>query len=176
MPPKEYIFKIVLVGDGAVGKTSLVVQFTEHKFSENYIMSIGANFAIHLINIPEKNLAIRLQLWDLAGQRHFTFVRPSFYRGAFAVIYVFDISRRESFENIKNWKAEAEAHTGDVPRLIFGNKVDLVDQRVVSRKEAEELAKKIGAKYYETSAKEATNIDKAFSDLNDKLMKIHIDN
>lgn len=174
MAPREFIFKVVICGNGSVGKTSLVLQFTEHKFTENYIMSIGANFAIHLINKPDENLAIRLQLWDLAGQKHFTFVRPSFYSGAFAIVYVFDLTRRESFEAISDWKKEAERHTGDVPRLLIGNKVDLVEQRVVSRQEGEKLAEEIGAQYYETSAKDAINIDKAFYELNEILMDIHI--
>lgn len=171
---REFIFKVVICGNGSVGKTSLVLQFTEHKFTENYIMSIGANFAIHLINKPEENLAIRLQLWDLAGQKHFTFVRPSFYSGAFAVVYVFDLTRRDSFESIEEWKKEAERYTGDVPRLLLGNKVDLAEQRVISKQEGEDLAKKIGAHYYETSAKDAINIDKAFYELNETLMDIHI--
>ncbi len=173
---REYVFKVVVCGNGSVGKTSLVLQFTEHKFTENYIMSIGANFAIHLINKPEENLAIRLQLWDLAGQKHFNFVRPSFYSGAFAIVYVFDLTRRDSFDAIMNWKQEAERHTGDIPRILLGNKVDLTDQRVVSRQEGESLAQSIGALYYETSAKDAINIDKAFYELNENLMDVHIRN
>jgi Ras-related protein Rab-1A len=173
--PREFIFKIVLVGNGASGKTSLVLQYTEHKFSENYIMSIGANFAIHLIQKPEEDIAIRLQLWDLAGQKHFTFVRPSFYRGAFAIIYIFDLTLRESFEAIKGWKDEAERHTGDIPRLLLGNKVDLTEHRVISKKEGEQLAEEIGAMYFETSAKDAINVDQAFLDITDTLMKKHID-
>lgn len=172
--PKEYVFKVVVLGDGAVGKTSLVLQFTEKKFKENYIMSIGANFAIKMITRPEHNIAIRLQIWDLAGQQHFQFVRPSFYRGAFACIYVFDITRRDSYEHIKDWVKESEAYVPDVPRILLGNKIDLSDERVVSRSEGEILAKMIGAAYYETSAKENRNVDLCFEELNDNLMDIHI--
>ncbi|UYP47742.1 hypothetical protein NEF87_004027 [Candidatus Lokiarchaeum ossiferum] len=172
--PKEYIFKVVVLGDGAVGKTSLVLQFTERKFNENYIMSIGANFAIKMINKPEENLAIRLQIWDLAGQKHFQFVRPSFYRGAFACIFVFDLTRRESYEHVKNWVEESEQYAPGVPRILLGNKVDLIEERVVSKTEGEALAQELRASYYETSAKEAKNVDICFDDLNNQLMDIHI--
>ncbi len=172
--PKEYIFKVVMLGDGSVGKTSLVLQFTERKFNENYIMSIGANFSIKMISMPEHNIAVRLQIWDLAGQQHFQFVRPSFYRGAFACIYVFDLTRRESFNNITNWVEEAEQYTPGVPRILLGNKLDLSKERVVSYSEGEKLAEEINAGYFETSAKEAKNVDACFDSLNDTLLKIHV--
>ena len=171
---KEYIFKVVVLGDGAVGKTSLVLQFTERKFNDNYIMSIGANFAIKMISKPEKNIAVRLQIWDLAGQKHFAFVRPSFYRGAFACIFVFDLTRRDSFEHVKNWVDESEQYVPGVPCILLGNKADLQEERVISKSEGEALAEELGASYYETSAKEAQNVDLCFHELNDRLMDVHV--
>ena len=173
---REYIFKIVILGDGKVGKTSLVLQYTEHKFNENYIMSIGANFAIKMVHVKD-NTVIRLQLWDLAGQQHFQFVRPSFYRGAFAAIFVFDLTRRDSFNSIHKWKEECDQYVPGVPLILVGNKADLNDERVVSRREGQSLALEIGADYYyETSAKTATNIEKLFLDITDTLIERHITN
>jgi small GTP-binding protein len=174
--PREYIFKLTVLGDGAVGKTSMVLQYTERKFSENYIMSIGANFSIKIMNYPDQNIFIRLQIWDLAGQKHFQFVRPSFYRGSFGCFFVFDITRRESFENIKNWIEEAKQYVPGVPYVLVGNKIDLVDERVVSKKEGISLAEEIGAVgYYETSAKTSLNIDDLFNQITEKLIEINID-
>ena len=163
---REYVFKVIVVGNGAVGKTSMVLQYTERKFNDNYIMSIGSNFAIKILSFPEKNIHIRLQLWDLAGQQHFQFVRPSFYRGAFAKIIVFDITNRESFESLQNWIDESSEYIAEAPLLIVGNKIDLTDERVVSKKEGVAAAEKYGAVgYFESSAKSATNIDEIFQEL-----------
>lgn len=171
---REYIFKIVVLGDGQVGKTSLVLQYTEHKFNENYIMSIGANFAIKMIKAKD-NVVIRLQLWDIAGQKHFQFVRPSFFRGAFAAIFIFDLTSRESFDNIKKWKEESGQYVPGIPIVLVGNKSDLVEERVVPRRSGQALALEIGADYYyETSAKTATNIEKLFIDITDTLIEEHI--
>lgn len=159
---KNYILKICTVGDGSVGKTSMVLQFCEHKFQEHYIMTIGSNFAIKEITIPENKLSVKLQIWDLAGQQHFSFVRPPFYRGSSGVIYVFDLTRRESFENLKDWKKEVEQVIPNKPFVIVGNKVDLIDERVVSKKEGEELAASYGASYFETSAKTGEHLDEVF--------------
>jgi small GTP-binding protein len=172
--PKEFIFKITIIGNGSVGKTSMVRAFTERKFSENYIMTIGSNFSVHLIRKPDENIVVRLQLWDLAGQIHFKFVRPSFYRGAFGCVYVFDLTSRESYDAIDEWQKEFVTYNPDVPSILIGNKVDLNEDRVVSRKEGEILAEKMGVLYFETSAKDGTHIDKCFYDLNELLMDKHI--
>jgi small GTP-binding protein len=172
---REYIFKVCVLGDGAVGKTSLVLQFCEKRFQESYIMSIGANFAIKLMN-RDKYL-VRLQIWDLAGQKHFQFVRPSFYRGAFSAVFVFDITSRVSYENIPNWIEEARNYIPNVPYILVGNKIDLADERVVSKKEGQMLAEKIGAlKYYETSAKSDLNIDDMFNNITDEIVRLNLKN
>ena len=160
-PVKSYIMKISVCGDGSVGKTSMVLQYCEKKFQENYIMTIGSNFAIKSLKLDNAN--VRLQIWDLAGQQHFSFVRPPFYRGASAAIYVFDITRRESFEHLDEWKEEVDTVLADKPFVIVGNKIDLSDERVVSKKEAEDYAANVGALgYFETSAKSGINLDTLF--------------
>ncbi len=169
----EYIFKVIILGDGAVGKTSMVLQFTENKFNENYIMSLGANFAIKMVEFDD--FLVRLQLWDLAGQKHFHFVRPGFYRGAFAAIYVFDLTRRKTFENIGNWVDEASAYLEpNTPHWLVGNKVDLTDERVVSKSQGRECAKELGSvNYYETSAKTAENLDDMFGEVIERVIEFN---
>ncbi|GAG02762.1 unnamed protein product, partial [marine sediment metagenome] len=108
MSAKNYILKICVVGDGSVGKTSMVLRYSEKRFQERYIMTIGSNFALKKLTIND-DTTVKLQIWDLAGQQHFNFVRPPFYRGASGVIYVFDITRRQSFDGLFNWQKEVES-------------------------------------------------------------------
>ena len=169
---ESFVLKVCVVGDRGVGKTSIVMRYCDGVFRENYIMTIGSNFAVKNLPLPEIETYVKLQLWDIAGQKHFSFVRPPFYRGASAVIYVYDITRRESFTNIPNWKTEVGREIVGKPFILIANKTDLADERVVSRKEGENLAEEIGASYYfETSAKDYQNIDEPFKLLTEKMLK-----
>lgn len=162
---KNYILKVCCVGDGSVGKTSMVLRYCENKFKEDYIMTIGSNFAIKDLRLEEEGIAVKVQIWDLAGQQHFSFVRPPFYRGSSGTIYVFDITRRESFDHLTAWQKEVNNVVPNKPFVIVGNKIDLKDERVVSRTEGEELAASLNAPYYETSAKTGENLDELFATL-----------
>ncbi|MFX0096261.1 MAG: M20/M25/M40 family metallo-hydrolase [Candidatus Hodarchaeota archaeon] len=145
----KYMFKIITVGDGMVGKTSLILRFTENTFKETYKKTIGADFAIKNVDID--GTIAKLQIWDLGGQDTFKDLRKIFYPGARGAIYVFDVSNRPSFENIRHWFKDIDAVVGDVPRLLVGNKIDL--EREISYKEGKQLADELGMDYLETSAK-----------------------
>ncbi|UCC18869.1 MAG: GTP-binding protein [Promethearchaeota archaeon] len=158
------------MGDGGVGKTSMVLRYCENTFKENYIMTIGSNFSTKQVDLEKyPNFLIKLQLWDLAGQKHFSFVRPPFYRGSSATVYTFDLTRRSSFQNILNWKNEVEKVIGDgKPSILVGNKIDLAEQgqREVGIGEGEALKEELNAiTYLETSAKNDTRIEPVFKDL-----------
>ncbi|MFO8019933.1 MAG: GTP-binding protein [Promethearchaeia archaeon] len=170
---KSFIYKICIVGDGGVGKTSMVLRYTDNKFKENYIMTIGSNFASQRVDLPEyPNYIIKLQIWDLAGQKHFSFVRPPFYRGATGIIYVFDITRRSSFANLPDWKEEIEKVIEKKPCILIGNKVDLAHDRKVSKKDSESLMNELGClNYLETSAKTGNNVDKVFREMTRGILK-----
>ncbi|MEM3586723.1 MAG: GTP-binding protein [Candidatus Jordarchaeaceae archaeon] len=156
-----FVFKIVVLGDGAVGKTSLIKRWTEGSFRTDYILTIGSNFAVKSLNIEDK--PIKLQIWDLAGQPHFSDVRVLFYKGAMGAMYVFDVSHLESYNNIVRWYEELKNICGDIPRVLLGNKVDLDQQRKVTPRDGEELAKKLGnIPYFETSAKTGQQVNEAF--------------
>ncbi|MHA1147232.1 MAG: Rab family GTPase [Promethearchaeota archaeon] len=175
MAQKSFIFKIVVVGDGGVGKTSLVLRYCENSFKENYIMTIGSNFSAKSVELPDyPQLAIKLQIWDLAGQKHFSFVRPPFYRGASGIVWTFDLTRRGSFQNLDNWKQEAEKVIGKRPSVLVGNKLDIADEglREISVVEAEAYKEELGASaYYETSAKEGISVEGVFRDLTLAILK-----
>ncbi|TFG30591.1 MAG: GTP-binding protein [Promethearchaeota archaeon] len=165
---KSFIYKICVVGDGGVGKTSMVLRYTDDSFKENYIMTIGSNFSTKSVDLPEyPQYNIKLQIWDLAGQKHFSFVRPPFYRGATGIIYVFDLTRRSSFANLPNWREEVEKVVSGRPSVLVGNKLDLAIQgnREIGEQEGESLKKELQAiNYFETSAKEGMLIEDVFKE------------
>ena len=171
---RSFIYKICVVGDGGVGKTSMVLRYCENAFKENYIMTIGSNFSTKQVDLKEyPNYLVKLQLWDLAGQKHFSFVRPPFYRGSGATVYVFDLTRRSSFQNILEWKSEVEKVIGDgKPSMLVGNKIDLTNRREVGEKEGEALKDEISAiSYLETSAKDDVGVHPVFEELTLAILK-----
>jgi small GTP-binding protein len=139
-------------------------------------MTIGSNFSTKKVDLEEyPNFLIKLQLWDLAGQKHFSFVRPPFYRGSSATVYTFDLTRRSSFQNILNWKAEVEKVIGDSkPSILVGNKIDLAKQgqREIGTGEGEALKEELKAiAYLETSAKHNFKIEPIFKDLTKAILE-----
>ncbi len=161
MPTKpSFIFKVPVAGDGAVGKTSLIVRYTQGTFTDTYKMTIGTSFAVKTVDLAK--VVVKLQIWDLAGQPHFGGVRPLFYQGSTGVIYVFSVTDRASFDHLAGWIEEARKNSGNIPGILIGNKTDLLDQRVVSREEAEAFAAQAGLQYIETSAKMDENVGDAF--------------
>ena len=168
----KFRFKIVVIGDGAVGKTSLIQKYTQGIFQEDLRKTIGAQFTkyVHEVN----NEMIELLFWDIAGQSDFYFLRPAFYEGSSGAIIVFsleDIEHGEkSVENIKHWHNDFKEHAGDYPVVLFGNKVDLVDEEELNEEKVLKKVKKrnfIG--YYRTSAKTGQGVIDAFNSIIDTL-------
>lgn len=159
-PQRQYVLKVCVVGEGAVGKTSLIIRYTEGHFRESYLMTVGTSFAVKELDFGDT--VVRLQLWDLAGQPHFSSVRPVFYRGAAGVIMVFDVTRRETFNSIPSWYTEVSQVTGEITSVLLANKADLVDQRQVSTEEGMAYATQLGWTYFETSAKDGRGVTDAF--------------
>ncbi|OLS15695.1 MAG: small GTP-binding protein domain-containing protein [Promethearchaeota archaeon CR_4] len=174
MMRKGYIFKVVVVGNGAVGKTSLVLRYTQHKFNENYVMTIGSNFAIAEVKLLDGELC-RLQIWDLAGQAHFSFVRPPFYKGASAVILVYDVTNRRSLEELKDWKEDFSKYLPRETSLyVLANKTDLQDERVVTLEEGKNASDALGASgFWETSAKSGLNVPDVFQTIASKVYTLY---
>ena len=161
---KSYIYKICVVGNGGVGKTSMVLRYCENSFKESYLMTLE----------DHPQLQVKLQLWDLAGQKHFSFVRPPFYRGATGIIYVFDLTRRSSFADLLEWRDEVEKVIGQKPSLLIGNKLDLarIGQREVASQDGEALMGEMHAmQYFETSAKEGDSVEDVFKVLTLEILR-----
>jgi small GTP-binding protein len=164
--PSQYRYKIVMLGDGAVGKTAMTTRFTQNFFDADYKRTIGSDFAIKRLEIPDMNAQVTLQVWDLAGQPRFESVRQGFYRGARGGLLLYDVTRRRTFLNVENWKEEAFKNLQkEIPLVLVANKVDLKDSRVVTTEEGEEYAKKNGFIYAESSALTGENVEEAYSNL-----------
>lgn len=170
----DYFLKISLLGDGAVGKTSLRNQFMGRGFRTEHLMTIGADFAAYEKNIGEHK--VTYQIWDLAGQESFRSVRARFFNGSMGGLMVFDVTRKDSFMNVTRWIEELWKNSGRgiVPVTLLGNKADLRDKNSVSNEQAERYAnaltnklKKKGftIKFMETSAKTGLNVEEAFLEL-----------
>ncbi len=176
---ENYFIKLVLMGDGAVGKTSLRRNYLGMGFTEEHLMTIGADFAAKDVHYSfnGKPYQITFQIWDLAGQSTFNSVRSMYYKGCFGGLMLFDKTRPSSFENIPNWINELKKNSsrGNVPIIILGNKADLVtdqsDPNIVSDEKVQELVDELNGTYADdrfrviylsTSAKTGLNVDNAF--------------
>lgn len=158
-----FVFKITVIGDGAVGKTSLIKKYTQGSFQKDYIKTLGAQFSKYDEEIEGNN--VKLFFWDIAGQAEFMFMRPTFYKGSKAAIIVFSHAEgeEESYEHISSWHDDIKKFCGDLPIVIFGNKVDLVKEKNLDQKKVLDLVKErdfLG--YYKTSAKTGNGVYKAF--------------
>ncbi len=168
----EYRYKIVMLGDGAVGKTAMTTRFTQNFFEADYKRTIGSDFAIKRLTLPELEAQVTLQVWDLAGQPRFESVRQGFYRGARGGLLLYDVTRRRTFLNVDDWKNEAFKNLEkEIPLILVANKVDLVDSRVVTTEEGEAYAKENGFLYVESSALTGENVEEAYANLCKKMIE-----
>ncbi|TFF93027.1 MAG: GTP-binding protein [Promethearchaeota archaeon] len=170
----DRLYKICIVGDGAVGKTTILHQYVDDKFVEDTKVTIGTNLFIKRITIPEINTRVTLQIWDLGGQERFFAVRPNFYAGAHGIIYTFDLTRFYSLINLKKWKDEIDRVVKPFASILIGNKMDLIDHdrnRPISKEEGHKAKEDLNACcYIETSAKENIGVDKAFLRIAQKIL------
>jgi len=161
-PEYDYLFKLLLIGDSGVGKSCLLLRFADETYTESYISTIGVDFKIRTIELDGKQ--VKLQIWDTAGQERFRTITSSYYRGAHGICVVYDVTDKDSFNNVKQWLQEIDRYaTEGVCKLLIGNKADLKDNRAVDIKEAEDFANNLGIPHLETSAKNAENVERAFN-------------
>ena len=156
--------KLMVLGDSSVGKSSILSKYCKNEFMSKYITTIGIDFQIKYLNINNKR--IKLQIWDTAGQERYRVVTKNYFNTSNGFVIIYDITSRESFNNINNWMEQIENIVGDrVKCIIFGNKNDLVSERKVQKEEGEELAKRYNCSFFETSAKEGNNIEEGFKSI-----------
>ena len=160
---EEINLKILLLGDSTVGKTTLILKYVDGFFPTVHVATIGVEFKKKKINIEGIN--INLQIWDTAGQERFRGVTKTFLKGADGIIYVYDITNKNSFENLKTWINTAEESISDFKTIIVGNKLDLEEKRKVQFEWLEKFCKKQNTIGKETSAKDGTNVNEIFEEL-----------
>jgi len=169
--PKKYdmAFKIVLLGDSAVGKTSIINAYITRVFREQEASTVGAAYFTKLVEFDTNK--VQIEIWDTAGQERFQTIAPMYYRKASGILLVYDITNRQSFERVKYWISEIES-IGNPHCIIFllGNKIDLEADREIPTEDANQLAKKHKLEHYEVTAKEPEKIDTVMMDMVKKLM------
>lgn len=156
-----YLFKYIIIGDTGVGKSCLLLQFTDKRFQPVHDLTIGVEFGARMITI--RNKPIKLQIWDTAGQESFRSITRSYYRGAAGALLVYDITRRETFTHLSTWLEDARQHANpNMTIMLIGNKCDLAHRRAVTTEEGAQFAKENGLIFLETSAKTSQNVEEAF--------------
>ena len=156
-----YLFKYIIIGDTGVGKSCLLLQFTDKRFQPVHDLTIGVEFGARMITID--NRQIKLQIWDTAGQESFRSITRSYYRGAAGALLVYDITRRETFNHLTSWLDDARQHSNsNMTIMLIGNKSDLEHRRTVTYEEGQAFANEHGLVFMETSAKTASNVEDSF--------------
>jgi len=164
---KKVLLKVIILGDSGVGKTSLMNQYVNKKFSSQYKATIGADFLTKEVMVDDR--LVTMQIWDTAGQERFQSLGVAFYRGADCCVLVYDVNNAKSFETLSSWMDEflvqaSPRDSENFPFVVLGNKIDLEEsKRMVSQKRAMTWCQSKGnIPYFETSAKEAINVEQAF--------------
>jgi small GTP-binding protein len=158
----DYLFKYIIIGDAAVGKSNLLLRYAHGQFKPEYQLTIGVEFGAK--NVEIRNKTYRIQIWDTAGQENFRSITRAYYKNSVCALVVYDISSRDSFNNVSTWIEDCKNQS---PKTIFmvlvGNKSDLEDKRQVSKEEGQDLADKYGINFFETSAKTGENVEEVFN-------------
>eukprot|EP00919_Chromeraceae_sp_WS-2016_P032383 GHVR01076485.1.p1 GENE.GHVR01076485.1~~GHVR01076485.1.p1 ORF type:complete len:201 (+),score=52.24 GHVR01076485.1:71-673(+) len=163
-------FKFIFVGDGAVGKTSLIARFVYDTFDDSYMATIGMDLIWKRIQVG--NRSVRLQLWDTAGQERFRSLIPVYFRDAHVAVIMYDVANRSSFLNVEGWADEVRKEKGsDILLALIANKNDLIDKRQVSTGEGQTLSDELEAVFFETSAKNGTNVSDIFHSMTVRLLE-----
>ena len=155
------VIRVLMIGDSAVGKTSLVIRFDEDSFSTKFITTIGVDYRDKLVTIEDA--PIKLQIWDTAGQERFRTITVSYFKGAHGIVLVYDITDRDTFESIRQWVEQIHEYADvHVNILLVGNKCDQEEQRAVATAEGDALAREYGIDFFETSARENVNVEECY--------------
>ncbi|GMH25673.1 hypothetical protein Nepgr_027516 [Nepenthes gracilis] len=167
----DYLFKVVLIGDSGVGKSNLLSRFTRNEFCLESKSTIGVEFATRTLQVEGRT--IKAQIWDTAGQERYRAITSAYYRGALGALLVYDVTKPTSFDNVSRWLKELRDHAdSNIMIMLIGNKTDLKHLRAVATEDAQSFAEKEGLSFIETSALEATNVEKAFQTILSEIYRI----
>uniref|UniRef100_A0A663EBJ3 Ras-related protein Rab-3 n=1 Tax=Aquila chrysaetos chrysaetos TaxID=223781 RepID=A0A663EBJ3_AQUCH len=162
----DYMFKILIIGNSSVGKTSFLFRYADDSFTPAFVSTVGIDFKVKTIYRNDKR--IKLQIWDTAGQERYRTITTAYYRGAMGFILMYDITNEESFNAVQDWSTQIKTYSWDNAQvLLVGNKCDMEDERVVSSEKGRQLAEHLGFEFFEASAKDNINVKQTFERLVD---------
>ena len=166
----DYTFKYIVVGNAFVGKSNIIYRFVQGKFNENYKATINLDFSYKNLKIGDK--IYRVQLWDTVGQEEFQSISRGYYKSGVCALVVYDITNRESFNNVSTWVEECKNNgLSTISLVLVGNKIDLEDKRQITYEEGEDYANQNNMQFFETSALNGSNIDKMFNDTVESIIR-----
>ncbi|KAK4424436.1 Ras-related protein RABA2a [Sesamum alatum] len=167
----DYLFKVVLIGDSGVGKSNLLSRFTRNEFCLESKSTIGVEFATRTLQVEGRT--VKAQIWDTAGQERYRAITSAYYRGALGAVLVYDTTKPITFENVSRWLKELRDHAdSNIVIMLIGNKTDLKHLRAVATEDAQGFAEREGLSFIETSALEATNVEKAFQTILSEIYRV----
>ena len=171
----DFIFKVLLLGNSDVGKSSLILRYVDQTWSDSFVPTIGVDFKVKSLVIDNKK--IKMQIWDTAGQERFRNVISSYFRGSHGIFVIYDITNRDSFKNLENWLLEIEKNSNqNVLKILVGNKKDLEEDREIKTEEGQSFADRNGMQFMETSAKMNINVNETFEALAKLMIKFNSEN
>jgi len=167
----DCVYKVLLLGDSTVGKTCILLKYTDKIFQETHMMTIGLDYRLKTMTL-QSGKEVKLQIWDTAGQDRFRSITKNYYKGSHGIILIYDVTSLKTFENVKSWVSQIHEEISDkVVIYLVGNKIDMDDERKVQTEEGQKLAEELGVPFVETSAKSGVNIDNIFSDITERIDK-----
>ncbi|XP_063048246.1 RAB3D, member RAS oncogene family, a [Engraulis encrasicolus] len=162
----DYMFKLLLIGNSSVGKTSFLFRYADDSFTSAFVSTVGIDFKVKTIYRNEKR--VKLQIWDTAGQERYRTITTAYYRGAMGFILMYDITNQESFYAVQDWATQIKTYSWDNAQVVLvGNKCDLEDDRLVPTEDGHRLASELGFQFFEASAKDNINVRQSFERLVD---------
>lgn len=162
----DYMFKILIIGNSSVGKTSFLFRYADDSFTSAFVSTVGIDFKVKTVIRREKKM--KLQIWDTAGQERYRTITTAYYRGAMGFILMYDVTNEESFSSVQDWVTQIKTNSWDHAQVILvGNKSDMENERVVTYDRGKQLANQLGLEFFETSAKENINVKNVFERLVD---------
>ena len=164
----ELLYKIIIIGDAAVGKSNILTRYSKNEFSENTRSTVGVELGVKFIKV--KGINTKIQIWDTAGQERYRSITSSYYKGSHGCFIVYDITNESSFNNVEKWYEYVQKEAGkNISIILVGNKCDLENERKITKEKGQEKAKNLKCAFFETSALSGVNISQIFEELTNNI-------